>query len=876
MPGIAGPGNEQNLVRTFLIADVRGYTRFTLERGDEEAARLAEVFARVTREVVAAHGGEVTELRGDEALAVFTSARSALRATVALSRRYSEQTNEDPFLPLTVGIGLDAGEAIPVEGGFRGGALNLAARLCSLAGGGDVLCSETVVGLARKTEGIAFRDRGEVTLKGFVTPVRVIQIVPDSAPPGDYPPLQPILATLSDNLPDEPTPFIGRVQEIATVAALMREPQLRLVTLTGPGGAGKTRLALRVGALLRENFRDGVFFVDLSSLDDPALLPAALAGVLGVGMAPGVPAVESLMDALEERDLLLILDNFEHLLGAAPVIAHLLDHCRRVRALVTSRVRLHLSREHEHEVPPLSVPDPKDVLDVQQLAQYEAVALFVERARAVRDSFTVTTENGPAIAEICYRLDGLPLAIELAAARLRLFTPQTLLQRLDRRLALLTGGARDRPTRQQTLRGAVDWSYRLLDMGEKTLFARMSVFSGGCTLEAAEAVCHSEEDLECDVWEGIASLVEKSLVRQEGDAEQRFSMLETLREYAAEKLESQDADTVRHRHLNWCLDITVGSEDEDRSLACLDAERDNLRAALRFAHAHDSTAFARLVVRLAPYWRRRTEYAEGRAWAERAVDHAEVLPPEIRAEVFRWAGFYARAATDHGRADVYLERAVELFRDIDAGAQLVDATFNRAANLYERGDIEAAEPVMEEAARLARQEGDTLGEAKAQSGLGVLAWDRGEWERAARLTQDVLEVYRQLRNQWGIRHSLCILGYIARDEGRYTDAVMLFHQALEIDRGRDNLWDIAFDLEGLATVEAATGAADRAAVLVGAATAIRDRIHAPLHPAGRAHNKTYLGPAQSQMGNARWLEAWNIGTEMALEQVVDYALRGGI
>lgn len=872
MSETTGLGSAQNLVRTFLIADVRGYTRFTMERGDEEAARLAGIFARIAREVVTAHGGEVPELRGDEALAVFTSARSALRAAVALSRCYAEQTEKDPSLPLSVGIGLDAGEAIPVEGGYRGGALNLAARLCSLAGGGDVLSSETVIGLARKTEGIAFLDRGDVTLKGLVAPVRVIQIAADSDLSRERSPLPLIPAMHPHNLPDEPTRFIGRSSEITAVAALLREPHTRLVTLTGPGGAGKTRLALQVGAILLDDYRDGVFFVDLGSLVDRALVPSAIAEVLGVEMAAGVPVMESLFDALKGRELLLMLDNFEHLLDAAPVVADLLDHCRELCVLVTSRIPLHLSREHEHVVPPLSVPNPKDVPDSEHLSQYESVALFLERAGAVKDSFVITDENAPAIAEICYHLDGLPLAIELAAARIRLFPPQALLQRLDRRLAILTGGARDRPTRQQTLRGAIDWSYSLLDEREKKLFARLSIFAGGCTLEAAEVVCQPEGDLESAVWEGMASLVEKSLLRQDGEAEQRFSMLETLREYAAEKLEGQDADSVRRQHVRWCLAIVAGHEDEDRWLACLDAERDNLRAALRFAHAHDSAAFARLVVSLAPYWRMRTEYAEGRAWVESAVADAEVLPPEIRAEVFRWAGFYARAATDHGRAEAYLEQALELLRDMDAGPPVVDATFERAANLYEGGDVEAAGPVMEEAARLAREAGDAFGEAKAQSGLGVLAWERGDWTRATQLTEDVLAVYRRLGNEWGIRHSLCILGYIARDEGRFTGAIPLYHQALQIDRERVNLWDIAFDLEGLATVEAAIGAAERAAVLDGAAAAIRERIHAPLHAVARARNQAYTEAARRQLEEEYWICAWSRGRAMTLEQTIDYAL----
>jgi class 3 adenylate cyclase len=337
---------------TFLIADVRGYTRFTAEQGDERAARLADRFAELAEGVVEQHEGKVIELRGDEVLCVFPSARNALRGAVALQSAFRGAVRDDPSLPLLVGIGLDAGEPIPVRGGYRGGALNLAARLCSIAGQGEILASETVIGLARKTEGLAFVDRGEVTLKGLAAPIRVLQIAPEGELPDELPPLQPILVTHPTNLPDDSTPFIGREREIDQIARLLQDPHIRMVTLTGPGGTGKTRLALQVGNTLLYDYRDGVFFVALASMADPMLVPSAIAEVLGVKEEAGRSVLDTLVDHLGERHVLLVLDNYEHLLAASSVVSSLLDRCRELHILVTSRIPLHLAREHEHAVPP--------------------------------------------------------------------------------------------------------------------------------------------------------------------------------------------------------------------------------------------------------------------------------------------------------------------------------------------------------------------------------------------------------------------------------------------------------------------------------------------------------------------------------------------
>jgi predicted ATPase len=393
--------------------------------------------------------------------------------------------------------------------------------------------------------GTTLRDLGEHRLKDLFRPERVFQVLA-SGLPSEFPSLRTLNA-YRNNLSLQPTPLIGRKREVAEVYERLLRPEVRLLTLTGVGGTGKTRLGLQAAAELTEQFEDGVFFVSLAAIRDPQLVVPAMAATLGVKEAGGQPLLESVEDSLGEKHILLMVDNFEQVIEAAPVVTELLSTASNLKVLATSRIPLRLYGEHEYAVPPLALPDPERLPSVERLTHYEAVRLFVERAQAAKADFSVTNESAPAVAQICYRLDGLPLAIELAAARIKVLSPQKMLGRLGNRLKLLTGGARDLPERQRTLRSTIEWSYGLLGEGEKVLFARLSVFAGGRTMEAIEAICDAEGDLPVDVLDGLSSLVDKSLLKQEEGAggEPRFVMLETIHEFAREKLqESEESEDI--------------------------------------------------------------------------------------------------------------------------------------------------------------------------------------------------------------------------------------------------------------------------------------------------------------------------------------------
>src|SRR5829696_9145885 len=549
---------------TFLFTDIEGSTRLW----EHDAPAMQAALARhdeLLRGAIEERGGYVFKTIGDAFCAAFPTGPDALEAALVAQRELFAEAWDEEIGTLRVRMALHTGAAEERDGDYFGPPLNRVARLLSAAYGGQVLLSLTTQELVRDQlpADVELWDLGEHRLKDLGRPEHIFQPAA-SGLAADFPPLRTLDVHLN-NLPVQPTPLVGREREVSEVAERVRSEEVRLLTLIGPGGTGKTRLGLQAAADLLEEFSDGVFFVALATITEPELVASTIARALGVKESAEQSLMESLKNYLRDRRLLLVLDNFEQVLRGAPLVGELMGACPKLKVLATSRISLRLYGEQEYLVPPLALPDPRVMLPLEVLTHYEAVKLFGQRVRAVKSDFEVTTENAPAVAEICARLDGLPLAIELAAARVKVLTPQKMLDRLSDRLKLLTGGARDLPERQRTLRATMEWSHALLEEGERALFARLSVFAGGRTLEAIEAVCNADGTLPIDVLDGVESLVDKSLLREEEGVggEPRFVMLETVHEYTREKLEeSGEAEELRRRHAQYFLALAEEAEPD--------------------------------------------------------------------------------------------------------------------------------------------------------------------------------------------------------------------------------------------------------------------------------------------------------------------------
>jgi predicted ATPase/class 3 adenylate cyclase/DNA-binding XRE family transcriptional regulator len=589
---------------TFLFADLPASAR--LWERDHSAMEAALVrYHTLLRSAVETYDGVVFKTVGDLACAAFARAPTAIQAALTTQRALHTETWGDVG-SLRTRIAIHSGSVEVHDSDYIGLPLSRVARLLEIEHAGQTLLSLATSQLIQDhlPPSAALRELGTHRLRDLTRPEHIFQIIiPDL--PTEFPPLNS-LAHRTTNLPVQPTPLIGREHEVATAQRLLRRADVRLVTFTGPGGVGKTRVALQVAAELLDDFVDGVWFIDLAPVSDPSFVIITILQALNVRESGEQSLLDRLKDDLRGKQVLLLLDNFEQVLEAALLVADLLAVAPQLTILVTSRETLHLRGETEFAVSPLALPDPKQLPSREALSQYAAVELFIQRAQDVQPDFAINNENALAVAEICYRLDGLPLAIELAAARIRLFAPAALLARLENRLLLLIGGPRDLPARQQTLRNTIAWSYNLLDEGEQTLFARLVVFVGGWTLDAAEAVCNPAGDLEIAILDGLQSLLDKSLVRQvEGpDGEPRFVMLETIREYALERFEQEGAaEVIRRHHAAFYLALVEHTEPElfgtaqAMWLKRLEIDYDNVRAVLRWSQmaGHDLEVGLRLV-----------------------------------------------------------------------------------------------------------------------------------------------------------------------------------------------------------------------------------------------------------------------------------------
>jgi predicted ATPase/serine/threonine protein kinase len=747
---------------------------------------------------------------------------------------------------------------------------------------------------------------------------------PESKPAGKSTPEEKeIPATY---LPVQRTKLVGREKEVAAAKELLLRPDVRLVTVTGPGGIGKTRLAVEVASELDEQFPNGVHFVSLSAINDPRLVMPAILQTLKIREAGGQSPLEILKKSLHESlraPMLLVLDNFEHLVQAAPQLTELLTTSPSLKITVTSRAALHVYGEHEFPVPPLAVPDLRSLPGLEALAQYPAVALFLERALAAKSDFELDRHNAPAVIEICTGLDGLPLAIELAAARVKVLSPSAMRTRLASRLQLLTGGARDLPQRQQTLRATIDWSYGLLSPAEQKLFRRLSVFVGGCTLEGVEAVCDTKSDLELDLLDGMASMVDKSLVHQieQKNGESRFLMLETIREYAREKLtESGEEAPTRRAHAAYCLVLAEegaseqSGADEAEWLERFAVEHDNLRAALEgLTEAGDAEWGLRLGAAMFRFWETREYLIEGRGRLAKLLKMPQaVAPTKARERVLFAAGILAGVQGDYAVEDALVRQSLEVARQLGdkRGAAVSLNALGTTARI--QGHLDVAHPLLEESLALFRELGDQRAIARALSNLanvvklqgdysrartlcaeclsifgavgdqngvawslnneGDIAHDEGDSAAARTLYQQSLAIFRELDDHWGVATTLADLGTLAREQLDWTNADSLYKESLRIFQELGHKRGIARLLECFACLAAAQSQATRGLRLAGAAAALRQDIGAPRSPADQTRLEALLDPARKSLSETAATAAWSEGRATPMEKAIEEVL----
>jgi predicted ATPase/class 3 adenylate cyclase/DNA-binding CsgD family transcriptional regulator len=828
---------------TFLFTDIAGSTRLWEQHPHAMAGALARHDA-ILRQAIDTQAGVVYTVIGDAFRAAFPTAPMACAAALAAQRALTSEAWE-VVGALPVRMALHTCAAVPEDGDYRTGALNRLGRLLGVVHGGQIVLSRSTADLAYETlpPDVTLRDLGEHHLRDL-RPEHIFQLVSPNMP-ADFPPLK-TLDRHPHNLPLQPTALIGRENELVTICGLLHRTDVWLVTLTGPGGTGKTRLALQVAAEFLADVADGIWFVNLAPISDPTLVAATVAQTLGIKEQAGRALSDSLKDWLREKQLLLLLDNFEQVVEAAPLVSELLAAAPGLNVLATSRIPLHLSGEREFAVAPLGLPprsnatqhtastalgrtnenrtlDPS-VAAVAELTQYAAVQLFIERAQAVKADFAVTNANAPAVAEICYQLDGLPLAIELAAARIKLFSPQALLTRLSSRLKLLTGGARDLPERQQTIRTTIDWSYQLLDADEQRLFARLGVFVGGCALEAAEAVCTVEGDRGSDVLDGLSTLVDQSLLRQqEGSAgESRFVMLETIRVYALERLaEFGEAAALRRAHAAHYLALAEMAEShlegpqQQAWLTKLEADHDNLRAAIQWeVERRNTEAALRFGVALWSFWWKHGYLSEGQNRLEAILALPEARPATaarstLRASVLLGAGCLANDQADYRAARAYCEESQTIWQALGDQRGVARSLAVLGQIEIDRDDYPAARAVLDQSLALSQALGDKQGAAKALELLSWTARGQGDYRVARELAEQSLALSQESGDTHAIALSLEDLGWATLSSDP-EQAGQFFAQSLPLFQELGDKQGMSTALNGLGCVAIMIGNFDEA------------------------------------------------------------------
>jgi predicted ATPase/class 3 adenylate cyclase len=809
---------------TFLFTDVEGSTMLLHELGADGYAEALSEHRRVLREAFSANGGVEVDTQGDAFFVAFSTAPGALAAAAEAQEGLAPG-------PIRLRMGIHTGTPHVGKEGYVGVDVHRAARIAACGHGGQVLVSASTASLLGTDQ---LRDLGEHRLKDLSAPERIYQLGDD-----DFPLLESLHQT---NLPIPSTPFLGRERELGEVLGLLTRADVRLLTLTGPGGTGKTRLAGQAAGLSSGRYPQGVWWVPLAPLRDPELVLTTAGQTLG--------SKNGLAEHIADKRLLLLFDNFEHLVDAASDLAALLTSCPHLELLVTSREPLHLTGEHEFPVP--------------SFVHEEGVGFFLARARAVKPDF----QADEAVPEICRRLDDLPLALELAAARVKALSSAHILERLDQRLPLLTGGARDAPERQRTLRATIAWSHELLSEEERRLFARLSVFAGGCTLEAAEEVADADLDT-------LQSLLDKSLLRT---SEDRYWMLETIREYAGERLEADgEAEELRLRHANWHLALAeeiASAEAVEGNYDRLEQEHDNLRAALAaFRGASNSAPELRLVVHLARFWYGAGHLREGLMRLDDVLGRADTLPGHDKLLAHYYAAAIALGRGDLERAEQHARAELEMSRALGEHDIGVWALVSLGHVERSRGRLDGARVSYEEALALARGVGDNSDVAAATGALGELAFLERDFARAADLAQQGIELATSSHWDSGVASGLIELAQARLAQERHTEASAALHGAVAVLEKVPFPESAAALLEVACRIPSAGRRALQAARLLGAAASIREEIGKELEPFQRELHDEVLVRLQEELGDAfeaARLEGASMTRSEAMAVVVEF------
>ena len=865
---------------TFLFTDIQGSTRLAQQLGDRWAATL-DRHNRIISEAVASADGVVFGTEGDAVFAVFHTAPRAVAAAVAAQRALAAEEWASAN-PVRVRMGLHTGEGNVSGDSYVGIDVHRVARIANAGHGGQVLLSASsrMLSDAALPDGVALRELGEFRLKDLSRAEQLAMLVIEGLP-AEFPALR-TLDAVPNNLPTQLTTFLGRQRELEEAAALLETA--RLLTLTGPGGTGKTRLSLQLAADVTDRFHDGVYFVPLGSIGEARLVLPTIAQALGMP-DPGGGALDRLAEQLVGKRVLFVLDNLEQVVDAAPQIAELLRRLPDARMLATSRSPLRIYGEQEYAVPPLALPDPRHLPDLETLSQFASVALFVERAMAVRPGFMVDAANAPAIAEICVRLDGLPLAIELAAARVRVLTPPAILSRLGDRLTLLAGGSRDLPERQQTLRGAIDWSHDLLEPADRVAFARFAVFAGGAELASVESVVLADWPVDAgptpDALDAVSSLLDKSLLRQviSPDGEPRFQMLETIRAYALERLaELEPTQATRRRHAEHHLALAeslagrVFGAEQRQALDTFEREHDNLRAAIAFAvDVGDADLGMRLLAAVWRFWQMRGYLPEARDKAERIL----AVPggaPTCRLQALDAAGGIAYWQGDILAARAWYQAQGALAEELGDEAGIAEARYNESFTYsLEQGEPPEARALAEEALERFRRLGDRSGEGKALWGVvnSLVYYGAKISDLARPLVAQSVAISRELDDRFQLGWALFTTGLIETDAAEVEDARTEYREALAIFGETGDLTGYALVLDGFASLEWLEGNRDHAMRLAGAAAAIQD-----VGGIGLARvNRELVGFSPADLADdPEYADAYRAGMQLTPEQAIALAL----